>query len=153
MEEFLDDLLGQTVSNAAQSWYARVKGMIQLCSLLLHSCPIGPLVAEGCFGGLPVFDDAKPYDPIPEDVKEWLDHLQTQCREISVLAELVQRYESFGPPHVHATQRHPYCASDVGARIIPGDSGIPQVRVLACRCGCGCQNWCKVAGFWLQNLQ
>jgi hypothetical protein len=100
MEEFLDDPLSEAVSKAAQSWYARVKGKFLLRSPQQCSCPIGPLAAEGRFSGLPVFDDTKPYEAIPEDVKDWPEHLQTQCCEICGLAELVQRYESYGPPHV-----------------------------------------------------
>jgi hypothetical protein len=49
---------------------------------------------------------------------------------------------NWAEPHLWKVLEHKQGAlsSDVGARIIPRDSGIPQVRVPACRCGCGCGN-------------
>lgn len=128
MEAFLEDGDKEGYISTAQRWFSRMQGGSLRCLRRSAFTRADERLAKTRYGGLPIYDDESPYDPVPLELNEWCEHFARDIPELAQLVSDVRNYEHFGPPHVSRSYRLHYTAD----RAAQGDNGFyrrgPPVR-------------------------
>lgn len=124
MASFADSASRENYINCAQTWFTQMQGTRGNITSLLEPIPMltvaGERLAETRFGGLPLYDDESPYDPVPVTIAMLADELLPHIPEVRELISQVRNYEHFGPPHVGVSRESGHSFSDQ----VQGDNGL-----------------------------